>query len=330
MSGEYEFIENVMYLPSAKDIVIDIAVEMYQETKSSSDFEIICDIYNPYQYEQTWYEDYGFLFSYSREDFHQEFMTCFVKACSTYRPGPNRKLNSYFYGIMKKTMVNQIKRKAVGFRNVQVRCPICDEIVAPLGTHLLRKHLELADLPYISMGKDPSEVTECLLCPQHHKKVVFKNEEHRQRHTMSKHSSIVFSMFMAKFPGHNTGLYDPAQTFGVVFSDPDNSGETSLDDRKAISISTLGPKSDEDGETLEKLLQNGALSPCQVTMVENFLYEDAERLPSFDGVCEMCKSNRNTDECPRGESFKLTRQIFKEEMTDLGEMIIEMTDRNIE
>jgi len=327
---KYDFIDKMRFIPNYRNIVLDIVIGMYQETRSENDFEMICDIYKPLQYEQSWFEDYGFLFGYNREDFHQEFMACFVKACNKYRTAPGHRLNSYFYGVLKKTMVNLLKRKAVGFRNIKVLCPLCNEMVAPLSTHLLKKHLELTDDLFTSMGKKVADVIECPLCPSHHRKVTFKNEEHRRRHTMSRHSSQVFSMFLRRFPGHDTALNDPAPTCGALRSGSDSSVEKNIliDETNAISASTIGAIPG-DGEGLALLMAGGVLSPCQVSIAEHFLYEDIKnpRLPSFEGLCEVCRSSRNTDECPRGD-FKLTRAIYKDEMRKLGEMLVSLLDEN--
>lgn len=320
METPYDFIKRLRFIPHVEDLALEMAVTMYQETGRDCDFEIIRDLYRPEQYEQAWFDDYGFLFGYSRPDFHSEFMLCFAKACKKYRPGPNRKLNSYFYGVLYKTMVNALKRKAVGFRNIEVRCPLCSALVAPLSTHLLRKHLELADDVLMWMGKDPTQTSECPLCPAHHRKVVFKNEEHRRKHILSRHSSQVFSAFIQKFPGHSTALDDPAPALGVISNKDGEMMNDPLAEMAVASISTIGAPSN-DGEILVTLLSDDTLSPCQRTIAEMFLYEDNEHLPSFDRLCQVCMEKRNTDDCPRGDKFKITRSQYKQEMSDLGQML---------
>ena len=319
MSSDYDFIEKISFIPNAREIVIDTAVEMFQETRSQDDFDIIIDVYNPRQYQKAWFDTYGFLFDYSWEDFDQEYMECFFSSCVKYKPKLGRKLNSYFYGTLKYAMINILKGKAAQFRNLKVRCPLCEKLVVPLSTHLLRKHPELADELYEMIDKDMSETKGCPFCPTSYKKMTFKNDDERRFHTMSKHSSLIFDMFNKKYPGHNTNLNDPAPSFGSFSTASDSSDDTCLlEDKNLSPISSIGKSSDSDGEALSSLISSGKLSPCQMTVAEQFLYEDTRKLPSFNNVCEICKIHRNTDECPRGEDFKLTRNSYKDEVDALG------------
>ena len=143
---------------------------------------------------------------------------------------------------------------------------------------------------------------------------------------MSKHSTHVFSMFLRKHPGHDTALNDPARPCGTMRAGLDGHHGDSLltiDDRIAVSVSTIGQSAPGDGEGIAILIGEGRLSPCQMSIVENFLYEDTERLPSFDGMCDMCMASRNADSCPR-DGFKMTRAAYKSEMNDLGKMLIDL------
>lgn len=299
------------------ELELQEAVMMFQTTGSQIDFDLVRERYDPLRYKNRWFASYGHLFD-EEADFDGQMMECFVKACSRFEP--DRSLNPFYWGILRTTFANKIKHRSAKIRNPQVRCPICEELVGPLGTHVLEKHPELVAQVLRDHRMDPVTVHSCPFC-RDKIPVVFSDEVHRAKHFRARHSSMIFAAFMRLYPGHHTAIRDPAPPIGSIISNPDD-GDSGFDPLEDMGVTPVFKDSSSEpmvgGASLMSILSDDRLSDCQRAMVESVLHEDVDGIPSPDRLCKICLETKG--ECPRGPRFKLNRQRHADELDELREI----------
>ena len=324
ISGELTFRRDVV-----RKTAVENAIAMYQETGDDLDFAIVRSIYDPGGYSWKWRERYLHLFD-STEDFDSIFEECFVKACRGYADEEarhrlgievmgNGSFNNYFYGVLTKTFANIMKSKACGSRNPDIRCPICDAIVAPLNLHILRDHDEYSnEIVAAIVGKQSDKQWTCSLCPPYARKVKFVEGEELRRHIVSKHSSAVFERFSRDYPNHSMAMREPAAAGGLIGNEESMSTHDALEQTVVSNlVGSPTPRSDEEYGLIDlgHDIISAGLSPCQMAMVDFVL--DASRassLPTRNKLCEACLY-RSCGECQHGGS--LTKEQYVEEVDDL-------------
>jgi hypothetical protein len=299
------------------DLELQEALTMFQESGMNDDFSLICSLYDPMRYKRRWYASYGNLFD-SEADFDGQMWECFAKACVNYKRGYT--LNPFYFGILKTTFANIIKHRQAGMRNPQVRCPICDKLVAPLGTHVIQHHPEIMKMALRDMGINMDTITTCPLCDDK-PPIVLDDEEAKLKHFRSRHSSILFAKFLSMYPNHHTAITDPAPPIGSLLRpnvDDDSSfGIDDMDIRPIFNI--FGSEHGDHKNAFVNMLGDDCLSECQRVVLETIIYDGAENPPSPDRLCKICKETRG--ECPREDGFRLNRQTYEEELEFLKDII---------
>lgn len=304
-----------------RDIKLQEAVSMFQESRHEEDFSIICDLYDPMKYRRRWHSSYGNLFE-SDDDFDGQMWECFLKACARYRRGFT--LNPFYFGILKTTFANIIKHRQAGMRNPQVRCPICDRMVAPLGTHVIQGHPELMISAMQDAGIDINEMTTCPICDDK-PPIMLDDEAAKLKHFRSRHSSILFAKFLQAYPDQHTAITDPAPPISSLVGSGDyggNDGDFGIDDLGVGPIFNV--HGNDDGQYTRNiigLLGDDCLSECQRIVLETIIYDGAEGPPLPDRLCKICRETRG--ECPRDDGFRLNRQSYREELDFLKDLILD-------
>jgi hypothetical protein len=333
---EFDLIESFQHGPRKfQDLVIETAVEMFQETRSEEDFQIVVDLYEPLSKRRTsmWRSRYGHLCD-SEADFRAEFMEAFTRACLNFKSGDKRRaegkivrgdgsLNTLAWSVISLTFRNKISFLTRQFRNPEVRCPICEKMISPLSKHLLDVHCgDLMEQSTTEMLEKGDGKLRCPWCPRHTKENLrwFDEPSLFYRHVVAKHSSTLFTRFNDLYPGHNTGIHDPAPPIGCMGPDGDSISAHEMMDTR--DVKPIGGEQVPRDEKLETLLCGGGLTECQRTILFLFLYEDENRIPSADALCGLCHHMRNTAGCPRGEGFRLERESLEAEKAELGAMIL--------
>ena len=305
-----------------RDIQLQEAVAMFQETHDDDDFGIICGLYDPMRYRHRWHSSYGNLFE-TDADFDGQMWECFLNAVAKYRRGRGNSLNPLYFQILKTTFANNIKHRQAGIRNPKVRCPICDKLISPLGSHIIQSHPELMVEALKDMGIDMDEVRACPICDDK-PPVMLYDEQAKIKHFRSRHSSILFAKFLALYPDHHTAITDPAPPIGSLVK------ENAEGDGEGFGIDDLGvgPVFDVYGHgdsqytrNIIRLLGDDCLSECQRIVLESIIYDGAEGPPLPDRLCKICKETRG--ECPRDDDFRLNRQSYREELEYLRDLIVD-------
>ena len=304
-----KILEYTKHLPQKEQQIvlnnaIDLAIQTYQKNKNSNNFDVIAELYEPLQHMNYWRKKYGHLFD--QEEFYSEYMLCFLKACEGYKKKTNNKnqiFNSYFFSVLNNHFINEMIRKSCGKRNISVTCPLCDEQVAPLNIHILKEHDDLIEellVEYKSKSK----------CPFCSEKLTGNK---LVKHITSKHSSMVFEYFQSKFPDYSMAIQDPAPPVGLIHIKDENS-----------SIILENAKSLYDNEDELDNIKDNSLSECQKAIKGIFeFYSNISKLPSYKRICSLCKEMRESDDCPRGNDFVLTKVMYEEEIKKLSQRLLE-------
>lgn len=286
---------------------IDIAIKMYQESWNQEDFDLIVDLYQPKKYIPYWNKKYGHLLDNNYDDFASEYMLCFVKACNSYKKS-NKKISSYFNNYFFSTLSNHFKnmmsQKSCSKRNPSSICPLCNKEVAPLNTHILKEHHDLIE----KMVEEKNVDDKCPFCSEE------LNGEKLYKHIASKHSSMVYEYFQKFFPNYNTNIQNPAPPIGLIYI-----GDETIGTLEDIDIQPLYYQQ----ENMEDMIVLTHFSECQKTIRNIFDFYNISKLPSYKKICSMCMEMNQCHSCPRGENFKLTKQIYDNEIQDLIKKIKE-------
>ena len=312
-----------------RDIRIQEAVLMYQESGDADDLALICNLYDPMRYRHRWYASYGNLFDNDDDDgrsdprrrysdFDGQMWECFLKSLARYRKG--YLLNPIYYKILRTSFANIIKYRQAGKRNPQVRCPVCDGLVAPLSTHLIQGHPELMVATLRDAGIDMSEITTCPICDDR-PPIVLDGDEAKMKHFRSRHSSLLFSKFMALYPGHHTAITDPAPPItSLIRTDgSDDDGGFGIEDMDSGSILDVGTGGETQTRNIIGLMGDECLTECQRAIMETIIYDGEIRPPLADKLCEVCLESRG--ECPRDDGFTLDKKAYRAEMGYLRDLI---------
>jgi len=291
---------------------------MFQESRNDDDFAIVCDLYDPMRYRRRWHSSYGNLFE-SDEDFDGQMWECFLKACTKYRRG--FALNPFYFGILKTTFANIIKHRQAAMRNPQVRCPACDRLVAPLGTHVIHGHPEMMIDAMNDLGIDITTINICPICDDR-PPIILDDEAARFKHFRSRHSSILFAKFLLMYPDEHTAITDPAPPIASLMGDRRQGQDDDFD----IDDLGAGPLFDVYGRgegqytsNIIGLLGDDCLTECQRIVLEAIIYDGADRPPLPDRLCKICRETRG--ECPRDDGFRLNRQSYRDELAFLRDII---------
>jgi hypothetical protein len=308
-----------------KELAVVNAVEMFQESSDKDDYELLCCLYDPEKYMQQWRRKYGHLYD-TREDFDGEFWLCFVLALKEFDRSRGASLNNLFYTMLNSHFVNQIKVRQTQRRSSKEICPICEKSVAPLGKHILSKHLELIDSMLAKMGHDINRLEECPLCPQYARARLGEvTPELLRKHIAAKHSSKIFDRLRVEFPDVDTAIKNPAPPMTYTMDGVDYGVSDAMDAISGIQP-VLSASVDEISELAMQIdiaLNDPGLSECQRSIIFGYLYDGLSKTPSHRRLCELCMTSRNTDECPRGAGFKLTKTLLKKEIEGLQRMLAE-------
>lgn len=309
-----------------RELAVINSVEMYQESGDQDDYEILCCLYNPEKYMQQWRRKYGHLYD-TREDFDGEFWMCFVLALSEFNRNRGSSLNNLFYTILNSHFVNQIKTRQTQRRSSQEMCPICEKRVAPLGKHILAKHQELIDSLLKKMGHDINLLKECPLCPQYAKSRLGDEVTSNilRKHIAAKHASKIFDRLRLEYPDVDTAIKDPAPPATYTMDGIDYGVSDAMDTVGGMDpvLAASVDRIDELSMQIDIAMNNPNLTECQRTIIAGYLYDGLSKTPSHNRLCDLCMITRNTDECPREESFKLTKSALKREIEGLQRMLSE-------
>jgi len=306
-----QLLERIKHLPIKKqkkiiNQAIDIAVKMYQESQLQEDFDLIVDLYQPFKYIRYWQNKYIYLCDNNPDDFKSEYMLCFVKACNFYKKENNYKkicyFNKYFFSIVNNYFINKMSKLSCSKRSLLSKCPLCDEQVTPLNLHILKEHPE-----FIQNFIDHYDIkNKCTLCSETYIDSI-------EKHIINKHSRLVYEYFQRLYPNSNTFIQDPAQPIGLIYINDEKT-----DILENVEVEPLYYNKNQHFDDLNIL---NDLSECQKTITKIFHYYNISKLPSYKKLCEMCFEMRRCSICPRGEKFKLTKQIYANEISGLGEKI---------
>ena len=322
-----------------KDVVrktaVEAAISMYQETEDDTDFVIVKSIYEPEKYVWKWKERYSHLFD-SQDEFNSVFDECFVKACRGFADAEKREtlginvmgngsFNNYFYGVLTNTFANIMKKRICKSRNPQVRCPICDEMVSPLTTHVLRDHREYADGIVSDMVKDQGDTPwTCSLCPNYAKRIEFENREDLKQHVVAKHSSEIFDRFSSEHPKHSMAIRDHASSGGIIGDDEVITTHDAIERNFSRGVMQQHEETNAkyDEVNLGHAILSAGLSECQMAIVDCILgNRRATKMPSRKKLCENCTHGRE-GKCDRGRC--LTKDEYASEITGLKEKMQEI------
>jgi len=309
-----------MTLPNSQmsELELQEAILLYQATNSEDDFRLICERYDPLRYRNRWHASYGHLFD-EEADFDGQMMECFVKACTRYERG--RSLNPFYWGILRTTFANTIKHRTAKLRNPRVRCPICEDLVGPLGTHVLEGHPEIVIQVLRDHRLDPATTTTCPFCREKIP-IVFADDAHRAKHFRARHSGKIFDSFMRLYPNHHTAIRDPAPPIGSIISDPSSRDRDGFEPMEDMHVTPVfkdpNGSAPFPGMSLTSILSDERLTHCQRAMLESVLYEDLDGIPASDKLCRMCLETKG--ECPRGPRFKLNRERHANEIRGLRDI----------
>lgn len=309
-----------------KELALINAVEMYQDSGDQDDYEILCCLYDPEKYMQQWRRKYGHMYD-SREDFDGEFWLCFVLALSEFNRVRGKSLNNLFYTILNSHFVNHIKTRQTQRRSSKEMCPICEKIVSPLGKHILSKHHELIDALLLKMGHSIDLLEECPLCPVYARGRLGNDvtPEILRKHVAAKHANKIFDKLRLDFPDVDTAIKNPAPPASYTM-DGVSYGVSEAMDKVAGMSPVLSASVDQVSELamqVDMALNNPNLTECQRSIIFGYLYDGISKTPSHRRLCDLCMTTRNTDECPRGESFKLTKSSMRKEIEGLQRMLAE-------
>lgn len=200
---------------------LEEAVLNYQ-TISKSDNKIaindaynkIINLYNPMDYYHSWYDQYKYLYD-SQDDFIADYLRVFILVILGWKPRSQRKksryggsgeFKNYFIGSLYHNFINMVKSDQASKRNLTKRCPICQEWVNPISTHLIIEHSYILWDYLKEMNINIEELDSCPFCPTFKIKSNKKDNttELIKAHFISKHTSLLFNKFNELFPDVST------------------------------------------------------------------------------------------------------------------------------
>lgn len=201
---------------------IEAAVVKYQLAVETGDKIIIEDAYqyvirhyDPLDFVNAWYDQYHYLFD-TKEDFIGNYLGVFATVLLGWKPKDKRgksrydgtgEFKNYFIGSLYHNYVNMVKSDQAAKRNLTLQCPICQEWVNPISTHLITYHSNLLWEYLHELELDVESLTACPFCPNF--KIAkasspAKVTELIKAHFVSKHTSLLFTKFNELYPHIST------------------------------------------------------------------------------------------------------------------------------
>ncbi len=202
---------------------LEQAVIQYQKKLEEGDrheieyaYKKITKLYNPMDYYSSWYDQYKYLYD-SQDDFISDYLRVFATVLKGWKPRGQRgksryegsgEFKNYFIGSLNHNYINMIKADQAAKRNTTKHCPICNEWVNPISTHLITNHPELLWDHLVELNIDLETLKNCPLCNNFKIKKAAKNREEitglLRSHFISKHTSLLFSKFNEMYPEIST------------------------------------------------------------------------------------------------------------------------------
>jgi hypothetical protein len=202
---------------------LEDAVLKYQAVSAKGDkndielaYKKITKLYNPLDFYHNWYDQYYYLFD-SQEDFVADYLRVFATVLLGWKPRNQRgksryegsgEFKNYFIGSLYHNYINMVKSDQAAKRNITKLCPICDEWVNPISTHLITDHSHILWQYLEEMDIDIESLSSCPLCTNF--KVAKSNNDPKKitellkAHFISKHTSLLFNKFNEMYPEIST------------------------------------------------------------------------------------------------------------------------------
>lgn len=209
-------------LNSEIQLRLEEAVICYQQAVSAGNKNYIEDcyhrvikIYNPMDFCYNWYNQYKYLFD-SLDDFTADYMRVFITVLMKWKPKGQRKksryggsgeFKNYFIGSLNHNYINLVKSEQAAKRNLTKQCPICNDWVNPMSTHIITAHSDLMWVYLEEIGITVDTLSSCPMCTNF--KISKSADKEKvtkliKDHLMSKHSSLLFSKFNDLYPNVST------------------------------------------------------------------------------------------------------------------------------
>ena len=202
---------------------LEKAVLNYQQIAQSGEknaiefaYKKVTNLYNPLDFYHNWYDQYYYLFD-SQEDFVADYLRVFVTVLLGWKPRNQRsksryegsgEFKNYFIGSLYHNYINMVKSDQAAKRNITKQCPICEEWVNPISTHLITCHSNLLWTYLEEMGIELESLSSCPLCTNFR---IGKNNNDPNKivgllkaHFISKHVSLLFNKFNEMYPDIST------------------------------------------------------------------------------------------------------------------------------
>ena len=218
---------------------LEVAILKYQDCLLKGNkhhiekaYKDICRIYSPNAHMQEWYSQYHYLYD-SHDDFAQDYIRIFCNVLSNWRPRGQRKksrydgsgeFKNYFIGALQHNFINLVKADNAGKRNPSQKCPICENWVNPLSTHILNHHQDILWRHLENIKINLQVIEHCPFCKSHKMPKTFEclddclnkvaggcsecADHYRfqamKKHFLSKHSTLLFQKFNELYPNYQT------------------------------------------------------------------------------------------------------------------------------
>lgn len=192
-----------------------IAIQGGNQNEIESAYKKVVGYYDPLDYLNAWYDQYHYLFD-SKEDFTGNYLAVFATVLLGWRPKDKRgksryegsgEFKNYFIGSLYHNYVNMVKSDQAAKRNLTIQCPICNDWVNPISTHLITFHSDLLWVHLHEMELDIESLTNCPFCSNFKlskNNTPAKTTELIKAHFISKHTSLLFSKFNEMYPSIST------------------------------------------------------------------------------------------------------------------------------
>lgn len=265
------YVTNAEYQYNLEQAVISYQQKLAGGNKDEIElaYKKVTRLYNPMDYHAAWYEQYKYLFD-SLDDFVSDYLRVFVTVLKGWKPRGQRsksryegsgEFKNYFIGSLNHNYINMIKADQAAKRNTTKHCPICNEWVNPISTHLITNHPELLWDHLEDLNIDLATLNNCPLCDNFKIKKSAKDRDQvtdlLRSHFISKHTSLLFSKFNEMYPDIST-------------ISPKVSSVHIEDDNDDLDIYDVTESSDS---LVNKLLLMD-LSPIQKKIIEQILNGD--------------------------------------------------------
>ena len=202
---------------------LEEAVIKYQQIVPSGNgtnieiaYKRIVSLYDPLDFYHAWYDQYKHLFD-SVDDFKADYLRVFATVLLGWKPRGQRsksryegsgEFKNYFIGSLYHNYINMVKSDQAAKRNTTKQCPMCNEWVNPISTHIITYHSDLLWLYLDEMEIELESLTGCPMCSNFK---IAKGTNDRDKitqllkaHFISKHTSLLFNKFNELYPDVST------------------------------------------------------------------------------------------------------------------------------